>query len=185
MIHSDSYALGEVDGKVLQMMAASADTNFSFQGLKRGLQVHQEKLSRSLSRLSSQGLVYKQDSGYAITKKGLKLIGVTDHAHAKTVVGSSYLPGGLDAATVASMLKGKWFSGMRWLGSSLVGRYIDLKWITDDGEVQVQVRFNKGQFEVSLISFPPNEERRARDVATKLFVKIVNTLYQKEPSHFN
>jgi len=64
MIYSDSYALGEVDGKVLQMMAASADTNFSFQGLKRGLQVHQEKLSRSLSRLSSQGLVYKQDSGY-------------------------------------------------------------------------------------------------------------------------
>jgi len=83
------------------------------------------------------------------------------------------------------MLKGKWFSGMRWLGSSLVGEYIDLKWITDDGEVQVQVRFNRGEFEVSLISFPPNEERRAREVATKLFVKIVNTLYQKKLTHFN
>ncbi len=184
MDYNDAYGLGEVDGRVLQMMASSADTNFSFQGIKRSLQVHQEKLSRSLNRLSSQGLVGKYDSGYAITKKGLKLIGTSDALPAKTVVGSSYVPGGLDAASVASMLKGKWFSGMRWLGSSPTRDGIDLKWVTDDGEVQVQVQFDNSKFEVSLISFPPNEEGRARDVATRLFVKIVNTLYQK-PGPFN
>jgi hypothetical protein len=183
--YNDSYGLGEVDGRVLQMMASSADTSFSFQGIKRSLQVHQEKLSRSLNRLSSQGLVGKFESGYAITKKGLKLIGASESAPTKTIVGSSYLPGGLDAASVATMLKGKWFSGMRWLGSSPIGEHIDLKWVTDDGEIQVQVGFDNGKFEVSLISFPPNEEGRARDVATKLFVKIVNTLYQKKLGSFN
>jgi len=183
--HSDSYDLGEGDGRVLQMMASSADTNFSFQGIKRSLQVHQEKLSRSLNRLSSQGLVDKFESGYAITKKGLKLMGVSESAPTKTVVGSSYLPGGLDAPAVATMLKGKWFSGMRWLGSSPIGEHLDLKCVTDDGEIQVQVRFDNGKFEGSRISFPPNEEGRARDVATKLFVKIVNTLYQKKLGSFN
>ncbi len=179
---NDTYGLGEVDGRVLQMMASSADTNFSFQGIKRSLQVHQEKLSRSLNRLASQGLVGKMDSGYTITKKGLKLIGNNGATPVVTVVGSSYLPGDLESTSVASMLKGKWFSGMRWLGSSPTSDGAELKWVTDDGEIQVQIKFRNSQFEVSLLSFPPNEEARARSVATKLFVKIVNTLYQKQGS---
>ena len=77
-------------------------------------------------------------------------------------------------------LKGKWFSGMRWLGSSPNTSGADFKWVSDDGEVQIQVSFSNNQFEVSLISFPPNDEARARDLATKLFVKIVNTLYQNK-----
>lgn len=181
---NDTYGLGDVDGRVLQMMASSADTSFSFQGIKRSLQVHQEKLSRSLNRLASQGLVGKMESGYTITKKGLRLMGNNSAAPVVTVVGSSYLPGDLDSASVASMLKGKWFSGMRWLGSSPTENGAGLKWVTDDGEIQVQVKFSKSQFEVSLLSFPPNEEMRARSIATKLFVKIVNTLYQK-PGPFN
>ena len=171
--------LGEVDGRVLQLMASNSDTSFSFQGMKRSLQIHQEKLSRSLNRLTTQGLVGKKDDGYLITKKGVKIAGCSNPAP-RLVVGSSYLPNDVDPAAVFGMLKGKWFSGMRWLGSSPNALGMDLKWVTDDGEVQVQVSFSNNNFEVSLLSFSPNEEDRAREIATRLFVKIVNTLYQRK-----
>jgi hypothetical protein len=179
-VPTDIYQnFGEVDGKVMQLLASSADTNFSFQGMKRSLKVHQEKLSRSLSRLSSLGLVDKNDEGYSITKKGIR---TTGHYSLTTgqrlVVGSSYLPNDTDVINAADILKGRWFSGMRWLGSSPAKQGIDLKWITDDGEIQVQASFKDQLFEVSLGFFPPAEELRAREVALKLYAKIINALYQ-------
>ena len=171
--------LGEVDERVLQLMASNSDTSFSFQGMKRSLQVHQEKLSRSLNRLTTQGLVGKEENGYLITKKGVKAVRCSNPPP-RMVVGSSYLPNDVDPDTIYGALKGKWFSGIRWLGCSPSPLGADLKWVTDDGEVQVQVSFSSSKFEVSLLSFPPNEEVRARDLATKLFVKIVNTLYQRK-----
>jgi hypothetical protein len=170
---------GEVDGKVMQMLASSADTNFSFQGMKRSLKVHQERLSRSLSRLSSLGLVDKNDEGYSITKKGVKATGRNSLTPGmRLVVGSSYLPNDVDATNASGILKGRWFSGMRWLGSSPTGQGMDLKWVTDDGEIQVQAFFKDRLFEVSLGSFPPAEEARAREVALRLYAKIINALYQ-------
>lgn len=181
MVNDIYQNFGEVDGKVMQLLASSADTNFSFQGMKRSLKVHQEKLSRSLSRLSSQGFVGKSDDGYSITKKGIRAAGGNSLTPGtRLVVGSSYLPNDVDAANVANILKGKWFSGMRWLGSSPEGQGIDLKWITDDGEIQVQAFFKDRLFEVSLGSYPPDEEARAREVALRLYARIINALYQNK-----
>jgi hypothetical protein len=177
----DLNGFGEVDGKVMQLLASSAETSFSFQGMKRSLRVHQEKLSRSLNRLSSLGLVDKKDEGYSITKKGIKVTGgYSSPPNPRLVVGSSYLPSDVDVINVASILKGKWFNGMRWLGSSPspIGQGIDLKWVTDDGEIQVQASFKDRLFEVSLGSFPPTEEARAREVTLRLYAKIINALYQ-------
>lgn len=177
---SDIYQnFGEVDGKVMQMLASSANTSFSFQGMKRSLKVHQEKLSRSLNRLSSIGLVDKKDEGYSITKKGIKAVGrYSSTPNQRLIMGSSYLPNDMDVINAAGILKGKWFSGMRWLGSSPTEQGMDLKWVTDDGEIQVQASFKDRLFEVSLRSFPPAEEARAREVALRLYAKIINTLYQ-------
>lgn len=175
---------GEVEGRVLQLMAANSDTSFSFQGIKRSLQLHQEKLSRGLSRLAAQGLIGKRDDGYLITKKGLRVVGQPSPSTA-TVVGESYLPSGSDPSAIANALKGKWFSGMRWLGFSSSRNGVDLKWVTDEGDIQVQASFLGGKFEVSLISFPPNEEERAKEVASRLFVKIINTLYGRKAEAIN
>lgn len=184
---SDIYQnFGEVDGKVMQMLASSADTSFSFQGMKRSLKVHQEKLSRSLSRLSSLGLVGKNDEGYAITKKGLKAAGnYSSNPNPRLVVGSSYIPADVDVIGAAGILKGKWFSGMRWLGSSPTQQGIDLKWVTDDGEIQVQASFKGRLFEVSLGSFPPADEARAREVTMRLYAKIIIALYQNRYRSIN
>ena len=177
-MNSDRQTLGEVDSKVVQLLASSSDTSFSFQGMKRSLKVHQEKLSRSLSRLVTTGLVGKSDDGYTITKKGIKISGVSPSFSQPLAVGSSYLPNDVDLMGAQVSLKGKWFSGMRWLGSSPTNQGSDLNWVTDDGEIQIRLSFKERLMEVSLVSFPPGEESRARDVALRLHAKIVNALYR-------
>lgn len=168
--------LGEVDGKVMQLLAASSETSFSFQGLKRSLKVHQEKLSRSLNRLLTSGLIGKNDDGYSITKKGIKVAGPSPPSGQPLIVGSTYLPSDADVLSAQIGLKGRWFSGMRWLGNSPTSQGTDLKWVTDDGEIQVSISFKDRLMEVSLLSFPPGEESRARDMALRLQGKIVNAL---------
>jgi len=178
-LQRDYQYFGEVDAKVMQFLSSSSETSFSFQGMKRSLKVHQEKLSRSLNRLVTTGMVGNTGEGYTITKKGIKVTGAASLANQALVVGSSYLPNDVDLATAPIALKGKWFSGMRWLGSSPTPQGCDLKWVTDDGEIQISASFKDRTLEVSLISFPPEEESRAREVALRLHAKVANALYTR------
>ncbi len=173
-----SYSLGEVDEKVMKLMASDSITNFSFQGIKRSLKVHQEKLSRSLNRLVSTGLVDRADGGYLITPKGMKAVKPVFSTAHTIVLASSYLPNDIDADAAPTALKGKWFSGVRWLGSSPSSQGVDLKWVSDDGETQIKVSIQGRMLEVSLLSYPPGEESRAKDLALRLHGKIMNTLYR-------
>jgi hypothetical protein len=170
--------LGEVDSKVIQFLASSSDTSFSFQGLKRSLKVHQEKLARSLNRLHSMGLIEKSGDGYLISRKGMRIIGRDGEQCQKMVIGQLYLPSGLTAESAEGMLRGRWFGCARWLGSSMTEEGFDLKWVTDDGEIQLLVSIRRDMLEVSVSSFPPGEEERAREVALKLYEKIIRALHR-------
>jgi hypothetical protein len=173
-----SYPFGEVDEKVMKLLASDSITNFSFQGMKRSLKVHQEKLSRSLNRLVATGLVGRADGGYSITQKGLRAVKPSASTMHVVTLASSYLPNDINADAAPMALKGKWFSGVRWLGSSPSSQGTDLKWVSDDGETQIRVSIHERMLEVSLISYPPGEESRARDLALRLHGKIMNTLYR-------
>ncbi|MCX8181758.1 MAG: hypothetical protein N3D12_01440 [Candidatus Methanomethyliaceae archaeon] len=175
--------LGEVDSKVIQFLASSSDTSFSFQGLKRSLKVHQEKLARSLNRLYSMGLIEKNGDGYLITKKGMRMMGADIGQCQKIVIGQLYLPRGVTPDSAAGILRGRWFGCARWLGSSMTREGVDLKWVTEDGEVQLLVSIKGNVLEVSVSSFPPGEEDRAREVALRLYEKIINALHKKR-RHF-
>ncbi|MEM4720430.1 MAG: hypothetical protein QXT73_00035 [Candidatus Methanomethylicaceae archaeon] len=170
--------LGEVDSKVIQFLASSSDTSFSFQGLKRSLKVHQEKLARSLNRLYSMGLIEKNGDGYLITKKGMRIIGVDNGQCQKMVIGQLYLPRGLTPDSAAAILRGRWFGCARWLGSSMTKEGYDLKWVTEDGEIQLLVSIKGEILEVSASSFPPGEEERAREAALRLYERIINALHR-------
>lgn len=173
-----AYSFGEVDEKVMRLLASDAVTNFSFQGMKRSLKVHQEKLSRSLNRLVAIGLVGRTDGGYAITHKGMRLVGYSPPPPQTVTVASSYLPRDINAEAAPAALKGRWFSGVRWLGSCLTSQGTDLKWVSDDGEIQIKVSLHDGMLDVSLTSYPLGEEARARDLALRLHGKIMNALYR-------
>ncbi len=170
--------LGEVDSKVMQFLASSSDTSFSFQGIKRTLNVHQEKLARSLNRLYSLGLIKKNGEGYLITRKGMRIIKRDMGPSQKMVIGQLYLSEELTPESAANILRGRWFGCVRWLGSSNTDEGADLKWVTEDGEIQLQASIKGGVLEVSASSFPPSEENRAREVALRLYAKIINAIYR-------
>jgi hypothetical protein len=169
-------SLGEIDGKVMRLLASDAVTSFSFQGMKRSLKIHQEKLSRSLNRLVATGLVGRAEDGYAITKKGIRMVGSSSPGAQPVTIATSFLPNDVDANAAPVALKGKWFSGARWLGSSPSALGTDLKWVSDDGETQIKVSIKERMLEVSLASYPPGEEAIAKDLAIRLHGKIMNTL---------
>ncbi|MEN3057051.1 MAG: hypothetical protein ABC542_01070 [Candidatus Methanosuratincola petrocarbonis] len=177
--------LGEVEDKVLRLMASDSQTRFSFQGMKRALKIHQEKLSRGLSRLHSQGYIWKDNDGYLITPKGKRAVGHLGSGSKRIVVGTSYVPPGIDLQYIESQLKGRWFGGMRWLGASSDSSSSSLKWVSEDGDIQVGLNMSHGLLEVMLESFPPNEEARAREMASRLFVKIINAIYGRSQNREN
>src|SRR5207244_11322508 len=51
---------------VMNMLSSENDATYSFQGMKRRLGLHQEKLTRILNRLEDDNLVLKTDEGYKI-----------------------------------------------------------------------------------------------------------------------
>ncbi|MEM3365012.1 MAG: hypothetical protein QXM93_01185, partial [Candidatus Methanomethyliaceae archaeon] len=70
----------------------------------------------------------------------------------------------------------------RWLGSSMTKDGYDLKWVTEDGEIQLLVSIKGEILEVSASSFPPGEEERAREAALRLYERIINALHRNRRS---
>jgi DNA-binding IclR family transcriptional regulator len=66
--------LRERDINLLQAINEEELTNFSFEGLKRRLKIHQETLSRILNRLANQEILKKTKKGYTLTPKAKKLL---------------------------------------------------------------------------------------------------------------
>ncbi len=57
----------------VETITKDMDFQASFQGLKRRLQIHQQKLVKALRRLNERGLIEKNSEGYRLTPSGTKL----------------------------------------------------------------------------------------------------------------
>ena len=132
------YSLSERDTDVLSLIAEEDLTFFTFDGLKRRLALHPETLSRILSRLEEEGIVKKTPEGYKVALKitGLK-INSTRHETQNVSLLQTFLPSTMLTQQLISELKRKWFGILRWLGISETSEGVTLKWITDDGSVQI------------------------------------------------
>jgi DNA-binding transcriptional ArsR family regulator len=56
------------DAKVLSLLNQETGSNYSFKGLTRKLNLHQQSLTRALNRLEDLGLVEKSSVGYKLSK---------------------------------------------------------------------------------------------------------------------
>ena len=56
----------------MEMLSTETDATYTFQGLKRRLGLHQEKLTRILRRLEDNNLVAKTEEGYRTLKHSRK-----------------------------------------------------------------------------------------------------------------
>jgi len=134
---------GERDLGVLRVIEEEDLASFSFEGLKRRIGAHPETLSRVLDRLEEQSIIERRDDGYTMTAKGREYLGV----HQVEAVGErltllkTMLPPRLAPETLLQALKGRWFGSLRWLGYSQGSGELVMKWVTDDGRVQLDARF--------------------------------------------
>jgi DNA-binding transcriptional ArsR family regulator len=133
-----NYYLSERDADVLALIENEDLTIFTFDGLKRRTGLHSETLSRILSRLEQEGIVKKEPEGYRVTPKITKLkLNQARNEEPTTPLIQTFLPSDLMTQQLISALKGKWFGLLRWLGMSENNQGVTLKWITEDGGIQI------------------------------------------------
>jgi hypothetical protein len=135
------WSLSERDVDVLAFLSEEEFHFFTFEGLKRRLGLHPETLSRILDRLEAEGIVKKSSEGYTVTKEIAK--------HLKQHVGNggesrvllqTFLPSDLPVSELVSNLRGRWFGLLRWLGLAENSEGVALKWVTEDGDIQLDAK---------------------------------------------
>ena len=132
------YSLSERDADVLALIETEDFAVFTFDGLKRRTGLHSETLSRILSRLEEEGIVKKGPEGYRVTPKITKLkLHQTRTEQPTTPLIQTFLPSDLMTQQLILALKGKWFGLLRWLGISENSQGVTLKWVTEDGGIQI------------------------------------------------
>jgi DNA-binding transcriptional ArsR family regulator len=132
------YTLSERDADILALIETEDLTTFTFDGIKRRTGLHQETLSRILTRLEQEGIIKKEHEGYRVTPKITELKLQTHKKQSPTTpLIQTFLPSDLMTQQLILNLKGKWFGKLRWLGISENNQGITLKWITEDGAIQI------------------------------------------------
>jgi len=82
--------------------------------------------------------VKKEPEGYRVTPKITKLkLNQPHNEKPTTPLIQTFLPSDLMTQQLILALKGKWFGLLRWLGTSENNQGVTLKWITEDGGIQI------------------------------------------------
>jgi hypothetical protein len=131
-------SLSERDTNVLALIETEDLATFTFDGLKRRTGLHSETLSRILCHLEEEGIVKKVHEGYKVTPKITELkLRQPQKETPTTPLIQTFLPSDIMTQQLILSLKGKWFGMLRWLGISENNQGVTLKWITEDGAIQI------------------------------------------------
>jgi DNA-binding HxlR family transcriptional regulator len=136
------------DNKILALLNEDG-SNYSFKGLMRKLNLHQQSLSRALRRLEEMELVEKSPVGYRLSKAGatamsrIELLQQQQHkpkGREYMQLLQTYIPLNVKASEVMRQLIGKWFKNLRWIGMIRSDTGYTLQWTSDDGAFQINLR---------------------------------------------
>jgi DNA-binding Lrp family transcriptional regulator len=170
-------SLSERDVNVMSLMDEENLTTFTFDGLKRRLGLHPETLSRILSRLEEEGIVKKTPEGYEVTPKIGKLKLTPTRREEQTIcLLQTFLPSNIVIQHLLSELKGRWFGILRWLGISENSESITLKWITEDGSLQIAASINDSSLNIDAKFLTSNNLDLALKATYQLMAQIGKVL---------
>lgn len=166
--------LREHDREVLEFLSREPATLVAFQGLRRRLRIHPEKLSRALHRLARDDLVTRTDLGYRISPRGLSILspGAVMREPEGVPVLQAYLPGDVDLRGLVQVLKGAWVGPLRWFGLSETAEGLRLSWATPDDLVRLEARIRVGQLTIHADVDAPERLDEAARLGHALFQHI-------------
>ena len=154
---SSSKVLNELhdnDNKILLMLKGNAngDPSYTFNGLVRELNMHQQSLSRSIKRLIDLGLIEQiKHYGFRLTKLGRRLGMATSSVNSNNKYRKysqlAYLDmhfTNFDIDSITSKLTGKWFENLRWVGKINDSGVSILKWKRYDNSFGINVTIMQG-----------------------------------------
>jgi DNA-binding MarR family transcriptional regulator len=127
------------DSKVLDVLSEN-NSIYTFSGIMRKIDMHQETLSRSLQRLSEQDLVQKSQNGYKLSKKGAILKKQTRSKTHFIPILSAYLPSDVDMTKLIDGMAGRWFKNLRWIAMVENKDEHLLQWTNESGLFQINLR---------------------------------------------
>src|SRR5918995_468925 len=192
------------DSKILSLMAQETRSNYSFKGLIRKLNLHQQSLTRALIRLEDLKLVEKSSIGYKLTENGVSLMRLLlspkDRAY-KLVSNNSilekkkekekrngyiqllqtYISVDVKPEEILYGLIGKWFNNLRWVGmiESEAGGYM-LQWISDDHYgFQINLRLISDYLIIETNAASDKEKIEAMIGSYRIFEQISKILRNK------
>jgi hypothetical protein len=168
--------VSERDSDVLSLIDEEELTLFTFDGLKRRLGLHPETLSRILSRLEEEGIVKKQPNGYAVTPKISKLrLQETRQEEPRVTLLQTYLPSNMQVQQLITSLTGKWFGMLRWFGLAEDSHGITMKWVTEDGGIQINAIIQDSTLTIDAKFLHDNDLNRALSASYQL-ISYINTV---------
>jgi len=141
--HPQGADVSPRDMEVLRFIGEEALLGFTFEGLKRRLGAHSETLSRILDRLEEQRILEKTEHGYRVTERGKEVTSLRQlsASEPRVTLLRTLLPHVENPREAIANLHGRWFGPLRWLGYSEDEKGTSMKWITEDGSIQVDAIF--------------------------------------------
>jgi DNA-binding HxlR family transcriptional regulator len=134
------------DKKILSLLSKEDTSHYSFTGMKRKLNVHQQSLTRALARLEDLGFIEKSSAGYKLNKNGEITEMLADSINSITSICPrnvtslllhARIPVRIDIQKILIGLRGKWFDKYRFIGSKSISNGYVLRWLNEDGSFEL------------------------------------------------
>ena len=103
-----------------------------------------------MDRLEEQSIIERAADGYRLTSKGHEhlMVRPAELAGERMTLLKTVLPPRLTPDRLFQALKGRWFGNLRWLGFSQGDGELVMKWVTDDGRVQLDAKFIQSELTI-------------------------------------
>lgn len=168
------------DTKILHLFSEEAGSNYSFKGLMRKLNLHQQSLSRALKRLQEMGLIERTSLGYRLGSRGA---GSPERSRPKgieyTQLLQTYIPVNVRPKELLLQLAGKWFGKLRWLGMIDSGTGYTLQWSSEDGSFQINLRLISDYVIIESNASTDSEKLEAMAGSYAIFEQITRALQSR------
>ena len=137
------------DKKILSLLSLDETSQYSFTGIKRKLNVHQQSLTRALTRLEDLGFIEKSLAGYKLKNSGdTSQMYDANARHISSLIKNdgmvfqllrARIPVPVDIEKIFQGLRGKWFDKNRFIGSTKIDNGYVLKWLNEKGPFELIV----------------------------------------------